>query len=191
MSNASKSLASLLVALFLTTLVALPSTSVKANPYHFPAPPSITMIFPPDFFTGTIHMKLDITVIDDYNNCTREAWYSLDGQKNVSIPLTYNGMIGLGGYFPASVVKGEANLPIGSSIVKVFVKYNYGDFVLTGSKTQNLCYQKVTSRPFWDPPIGIVIPIAIMLVFAAFVLMAAIVSVLLYRRHRRTAYLSK
>lgn len=45
MASASKSLALLLIALFLTTLVALPSASVKANPYHFPAPPSITMIF--------------------------------------------------------------------------------------------------------------------------------------------------
>lgn len=131
----------------------------RANPNPVPAPPSITITYSPDFLKNTVTLKVDITVCWDTNNCTREAWYSLDGQQNVSIPLTFKGMIGAGGDFPASQVIGQIDMPMFAQAphtINVTMKYNYGSFVLFGSKTIYIGQPEPTTPP--PPMLTIISP---------------------------------
>jgi hypothetical protein len=121
----------------------------KANPYSGPGPPSINVTYSPDFLTNSAILKIDVTVWRDITECTREAWYSLDGQKNVSIPLTFKGIINVGGY-QFSEVTGETRMPMwsqGPHTIKVTVVYNYGNFISSGSKTLYIGQPEPTPPP--------------------------------------------
>lgn len=144
----------ILVAVIVSLLIGLSIIGlVRANPNPVPAPMSIGVWYSPD--KNPTVLNVDITVCYDTNNCTREAWYSLDGQENVSIPLVFKGMIGLGGDFPASQVTAQVKTPVlsGAHTIKVSVKYDYGDsvnhhgFVLTGSKTLYIGQPEPTPTP--------------------------------------------
>jgi hypothetical protein len=122
----------------------------KANPYSGPGPPSINITYSPDFLTNSVMLKIDVTVWRDITDCTREAWYSLDGQKNVSIPLTFKGIINEGGY-QFSEVSGETRMPIwsqGPHTLNVTVVYTQGYYILTaGSKTLYIGQPEPTPTP--------------------------------------------
>jgi hypothetical protein len=129
---------------------------VSANPHRVPAPPSISVWYSPgELFKTTLNV--DIIVCYDTNNCTREAWYSVDGNANVSIPLTFKGMIG-GSSFPASEVTGQEKTPIlsGAHIITVYVKYDYGYFVLTGDQNLYIGQSEPTTPPV--PELTIISP---------------------------------
>ena len=148
----------ILVAVIVSLLIGLSIIGlVRANPNPGPAPMSIGVWYSPsEMFPTTLNV--DITVCYDTNNCTREAWYSLDGHENVSIPLTFKGMIGLGGDFPASQVLGQVKTPVlsGAHTIKVSVKYDYGSFLLTGSKTLYVGQPEPTTPP--PPAINVISP---------------------------------
>ena len=129
---------------------------VSANPLHTPAPPSISVWYSPNELFKTT-LNVDITVCYDTNNCTREAWYSIDGQSNVSIPLTFKGMIGESS-FPASEVTGQVKTPVlsGAHIITVYVKYDYGYFVLTGDQKLYIGQPEPTTPPV--PELTIICP---------------------------------
>ena len=115
------------------------SVSVRfgyANPSGMPAGPDITATYSPNFSTNSIILKVYLTTFQDNNNCTREAWYSLDEQANVTIHLAFNGMINSGGY-PFSEVTGQIAIPMwsqGPHTLKVSAKYTYAGYVLAESK---------------------------------------------------------
>jgi hypothetical protein len=131
----------ILVVVIVSLLVLAPLFGVvRANPNPGPAPPSINISWTPNFVTNTINLKLNILVCYDTNNCKREAWYSLDGASNISIPLVFKEMENPGSYMPpqTSVVTGQIDIPMwsqGPHILTVYTKYSYGNFFLPGSKT--------------------------------------------------------
>ena len=107
-----------------------------ANPSGMPAGPNITVTYSPNFSTISVILKVYLTTFQDTNNCTREAWYSLDEQANVSIHLAFKGMINSGGY-PFSEVTGQIAIPMwsqGPHSLKVSAKYTYAGYVLAESK---------------------------------------------------------
>ncbi len=109
----------------------------KANPYSGPGPPSINVTYSPDFLTNTVILKIDVSVWRDITECTRKAWYSLDGQANVSIPIISVEMITASGY-PFSEAKGQTRIPMwsqGPHTLNVTVVYTYANFVSWDSKT--------------------------------------------------------
>ena len=122
----------------------------KANPYSGPGPPSISITYSPDFLTNSVILKIDVMVWRDTTESRREAWYSLDGQKNVSIPLTFKGMIVSGGY-PFSEVTGQITMPMwsqGPHTLNVTVVYTQGNYISTaGSKTLYIGQPEPTPTP--------------------------------------------
>ena len=122
----------------------------KANPYSGPGPPSINVTYSPDFLTNSVILKIDVMVWRDTTKSRREAWYSLDGQKNVSIPLTFKGMIVSGGY-PFSEVTGQITMPMwsqGPHTLNVTVVYTQGNYISTaGSKTLYIGQPEPTPTP--------------------------------------------
>ena len=128
------------------------TTAELKLPNPMPASPSIVAWYSPSI------LHVEIASRDDNNKCTRQAWYSLDGQEKISIPLTFNGMISLGSS-QASLVSGQANTPelSGSHTIDVSATYNYGTFVLTGEKILYLGRQQPTLTPH-PPAITIISP---------------------------------
>jgi hypothetical protein len=123
---------------------------VLANPNPSPGPPSISVDYALDSLNNFVILKIDVTVWQDTNNCTRNAWYSLDSQKNVSIPLTFKGMLSQGSYFQFSEVTGETKMPMwtdGPHTLTVTVVYDYGNFVDAGSATLYIGQPEPTPTP--------------------------------------------
>jgi hypothetical protein len=121
-------------------------------PYPMLGSPSVAALY------SQAILNVEITVGNDNNKCTREAWYSLDGQEKITIPLTFNGMISSGDN-QASLVSGKAKTSelSGSHTIDVSVKYNYGSFVLTGRKIIYLGQSAPTLTPH-PPAITIISP---------------------------------
>jgi hypothetical protein len=111
---------------------------VSANPHIGPIEPSFYIHSPRYSMNNTNAIPLNFTVEVigdwDYNNCSRQVWYNLDGQGNISVPLTYQGQEKVMGY-PSSLVSGVTTLPDLTGFqhtIKLFARYDYGKYVLTG-----------------------------------------------------------
>jgi hypothetical protein len=112
-----------------TLLVAEFSLFTEAN--YSPAIPYITYDSPRNYEVyNTNQPRVNITIEEIFDTGkSREAYYSLDGQKNVSIPLVYKGstkdnQTG----FISSIVSGTTILPKlsnGTHTIQFFAKY-YG-----------------------------------------------------------------
>ena len=127
-----------------------------ANPYAY-GPPSINITYSPEPSTNSVVLKISITMWKDPNNCTREAWYSLDGQEKVPIPLTFKGSSGSGDFI-FSEVTGETKMPMwsqGPHIINVTIKYDYGSFSLINSKLLYIGQPEPTPTP---PILNIISP---------------------------------
>ena len=130
-----------LVAAIISIFIVAPILGlVNANPNPEPAPPSISVTWTPNLLKNTITLKIQVLVPYDTNNCTREAWYSLDRAGNISIPLVYEGMLNVGSYMPpqSSNVTGQIDMPMwsqGPHVLTVSTKYTYENFILPGSET--------------------------------------------------------
>lgn len=123
---------------------------IKANPDSGPGPPEINITYSPDFLTNSIILKIDVSVYRDITECTRKAWYSLDKQANVSIPIISVEMITVSGY-PFSEAKGEIKIPMwsqGPHTLNVTVVYAYQNRISTaGSKTLYIGQPEPTPTP--------------------------------------------
>ena len=120
----------------------------RANPYTY-GPPSINITYSPEPSSNSVILKIGITMWRDPNNCTREAWYSLDGQEKVPIPLTFKGSSGSGDFI-FSEVTGETKMPMwsqGPHIINVTIKYDYGSFSLINSKLLYIGQPEPTPTP--------------------------------------------
>jgi hypothetical protein len=127
-----------------------------ANPYAY-GPPSININYSPEPSTNSVILKIGITMWRDPNNCTREAWYSLDGQKKVPIPLIFKGSSGSGDFI-FSEVTGKTKMPMwsqGPHIINVTIKYDYGIFSLVDSKLLYIGQPEPTPTP---PILNIISP---------------------------------
>jgi uncharacterized protein YaaQ len=119
--------------LFVLLLVGL----AGANPHPLPGFPEISASYSPDLVSNTVTLNVSISMLQDRDSCTRQAWYSLDGQKKVVIPLTYKGT-SYWGIYNFSEVTGETKLSMwldGPHILTVTVIYDYGGFIRNGSTT--------------------------------------------------------
>jgi hypothetical protein len=120
----------------------------RANPYAY-GPPSINITYSSEPSTNSVVLKIGITMWRDPNNCTREAWYSLDGHEKIPIPLTFKGSSGSGDYI-FSEVTGETKMPLwsqGPHIINVTIKYDYGSFSLIDSKFSYIGQPEPTPTP--------------------------------------------
>ncbi|XHH08488.1 MAG: hypothetical protein ACFCUE_13090 [Candidatus Bathyarchaeia archaeon] len=140
------------VAAFFSLLVLLPLVlAVGANPNPSPGPLSIDVKYLPDYSGNFIILTVNVSVWQDINQCNRKAWYSLDGQKNVSIPLTFKGIISEGNYYyEHSEASGELKMPMWSEsphILNVTVVYDYGDFFSAESKALYIGQPEPTQTP--------------------------------------------
>ncbi len=142
-----------LAAALICALIVLPLTErVWANPNPGPAPPDINISYSYDWL-GNLVLKFHSSTWMDTNNSKREAWYSLDGQGNVSIPLTFTGWSYWDRY-RFSEVEGEASVPIwshgwsfGPHILNVTAVYDYGSYALTSTKTVYIGQPEPTPTP--------------------------------------------
>jgi len=104
--------AAILVVVIVSSLVLLSLVGlVRANPHPGPGFPEISISYSPDSLSNTVTLKINISTVQDTDSCNRQAWYSLDGQKNVSIPLTYKGT-SYWGIYNFSEVTGETKMPM-------------------------------------------------------------------------------
>jgi len=131
----------LLLIILLLLLLLLLTLQVHANPRIGPTDPSISILSPKYSQNETNSLVLNFTVEVvgdwDYNNCSRQAWYSLDGQGNNSVTLIYQRQEKVLGY-PSSIVSGTTNLPDLNGFwhnIQVVVKYDYGNYTLNGHES--------------------------------------------------------
>ena len=114
---------------------------VKANPHIGPTDPSISILSPRYSQNETnslvLHFTVEVVGDWDFNSCSRQAWYSLDGQANNSVTLTYEGQERVLGY-PTSLVSGTTDLPDLNGFwhtIQVSIKYDYGNYTLNGHES--------------------------------------------------------
>jgi hypothetical protein len=142
-----------LAAALICTLIILPFTEqVGANPNPGPAPPDINVSYSYDWL-GNLVLKFHSSTWMDTNTSKREAWYSLDGQNKVSIPLTFKGWT-YWDHYCFSEVEGEASIPIwshgwsfGPHILNVTAVYDYGSYALTNNRTFYIGQPEPTPTP--------------------------------------------
>jgi hypothetical protein len=140
-------------AALICVLIMLPFTErVWANPNPQPAPPDINISYSYDWL-GNLVLKFHSSTWMDTNTTKRKAWYSLDGQDNVSIPLTFTGW-SYWDHYRFSEVEGEASIPIwshgwsfGPHILNVTAVYDYGSYSLTSTKTVYIGQPEPTPTP--------------------------------------------
>ncbi len=131
-----KAVLATLAIISLLTLLSL-ARLTSANPHPLPGTPEISASYSPDLGFNSIILKISISMLQDNDRAVRQAWYSLDGQKNVSIPLTYKGT-SYWGIYNFSEATGITKIPMWSSgphTLNVTVVYDYGDFASSASKT--------------------------------------------------------
>jgi hypothetical protein len=122
---------------------------VGANPHPEPGFPEISLSYSVDLGSNTITLKTNISMLQDTDPCNRQAWYSLDGQKNVSISLTYKGT-SYWGIYHFSEVTGETKMPMwsnGPHTLTVIVVYDYGDLIRAENKTLYIGQPEPTPTP--------------------------------------------
>ncbi len=101
---------------------------------------TITFYSPQDnvkYTSNLLVLNFSISAINDYNNGTRQAWYSLDVGEETPVPLDIEATGDLAG-IPSSWVWGVTDLPTlsdGTHDIVVSLEYNFGDFVLTRSRS--------------------------------------------------------
>jgi len=137
-----------LVIAFLLALLSFVG-SADANPHPEPGFPEITASYFIDSEAKTVTLNISISMLQDTDPCLRQAWYSLDGQNRVSIPLTYEGTSYYGIYH-FSEMTGEAELPLwsdGPHILTVTAVYNYGLISREGSTTLYVNQPEPTPTP--------------------------------------------
>lgn len=130
---------------------------VGANPHPYPGDPGVNVNYSTDQLSNTVTLQVNISTLQDTDYCIRQAWYSLDGQKNVSIPLTCKGT-SYWGIYNFSDVTGETKMPMWSSdphTLNVTVSYNYGSFITAASKTLYIGQPEPTPTP---PVLSIISP---------------------------------
>jgi hypothetical protein len=142
-----------LAAALICALIMMPFTEhAVANPNPGPAPPDIKISYSYDWL-GNLVLKFHSSTWMDTNTTKRQAWYSLDGQGNVSIPLTFKGWTYWDRY-RFSEVEGEASVPIwshgwsfGPHVLNVTAVYDYGSYALTSTKTVYIGQPEPTPTP--------------------------------------------
>ncbi len=110
----------------------------RSNPVPYPRrfPLNIYFVSPQGgtYNTSQIVLSVQLEEISDCNNTIREAWYSLDGQPNLPLSLTFVGMSSHdGNALLHSETLGVATLPPlsdGTHVIWAFGKYSYLDTIL-------------------------------------------------------------
>jgi hypothetical protein len=130
---------------------------VRANPHIGPVDPAFTIHSPRYSMnqTSSIMLNFTIEVVGDwdYINCSRQAQYSLDGQGNNSVPLTYIGQEKVMGY-PSSLVFGSTTLPDLTGFqhtIELYTKYNYGNYTLNGHRSFTFYTGMPPGMPSYTP----------------------------------------
>ena len=86
---------------------------------------------------SSLLLNFSVWSVNDYNNGTRQAWYSIDGGAKTPVSLACEVVGSVIGY-PYSSFWGAADLPPlshGPHNVVVSIEYDFGDFVLTRSRS--------------------------------------------------------
>jgi hypothetical protein len=139
------------LALVMTSLLVILSFagSAEANPHPEPGFPEINASYFIDSEAKTVTLNISISMLQDTDPCLRQAWYSLDGQNKISIPLTYEGT-SYWGIYHFSEVTGETKLPLwsdGPHILTVTAGYYYGLMYREGSTTLYIGQPEPTPTP--------------------------------------------
>ena len=171
----------------------------SANPHIGPVDPSFTVLFPYHTMNQTTNIKLNFTIAVvgdwDFNTCSRQAWYNLDGQGNNTVPLTYIGQEKVMGY-PSSVVFGSTNLPDLKGFqhtIELYAKYDYGNYTLSGHKSFTFDTGMPPGMPSYTPFPYIQQNRNLLLGALIILAIAASISLILffgYRRHNQLRKLS-
>ncbi len=89
------------------------------------------------YSSSLVLLNFSVWAINDYNNGTRQAWYSIDGRANTPLPLSCQFTGSVIGY-PCSRFWGTTHIPLlsaGNHDVVVTIEYTFGDFMLTRSSS--------------------------------------------------------
>ncbi len=156
MKNTVKNIISLLTFLIILIIGQSIVLMTKANP-ELPDT-DITIYSPQDNknYDSDFHLlNFSISAINDYNNGTRQAWYNLDGQGDISVSIECETIDSIMGH-PYSWFWGITDLPqlsFGKHSIKVSIKYDFGDFILTDSNTVTFNVQNSTNSTIPKPSI--------------------------------------
>jgi hypothetical protein len=124
-------------------------SGVKAN--FEPGPVQVNIISPKSYgnITNPILLNVSATMFLDplKDSENRFFTYSIDGQKNVTMTPVYQGVFGSGGYMYSSVASQAelSDISNGWHSIMVYVEYDYGTFVNTGSARVEFVVGKPTS----------------------------------------------